>query len=385
MMPNKNIYIIGYPMDLYRTQIFISVVLSQYKVWNLSICNFKVTNLKSNILFFKFFIRVLKLLNVCIQFIYKIYMIIMADYIYVTAMAVLNPLYRIEFFIARFMRKKILFEYYISIYDSIVLDTKREPAYSKKAKKLLRLDYLSQLSYRTIYLNYREAVRYSNLSNLDLNKLNYKLIPLCISERRKAILPYFNLKENIFNIFWWGTYIPLHGLEKIIAAIEMLIYEDSNIHLYILGNSEERSIKYRDIIKSKKLSEFITIRNDINFANGTLEPLLVSKCDLALGSFGDSDKAKNVILNKTIEAISMKIPVLTQHSLAYDLYYKDRIDIYYSDSTPHSIKNNIIEIKNAKKEVVGTVIENAYRIYNANFSPAAAFNCYNELLNDLMN
>lgn len=376
----NNIYIIGHPCDLYRTQTFVKTVMDLYTEWNLSISYFTFTrckqkNLLTNLC--EFFIYI-------IDFIYSLFLIFRADYIYIPALILGSRRFQLQFFISIFLHKKIICEFYISYYDAFVLDRKTVRKDSRFAHQMLALDKKMHTCYRTIYLNWTEAERYSSLAGYKLRDLNPLIIPLSIKKRSTAVLPYYTNESNIFNICWWGTYIPLHGLDKIILAIAEIIKTDKNIHLYIMGNSEEASQKYHTIIKEKQLEEFIFLRNDYSFANGKLESFLITNCDLAMGAFGDSDKAKTVILNKCIEAIAMKIPVLTQRSKAFQEFFPNRSEsIFYTENSISSLSESILKIKQMSQSEIKNHIEKGFEIYDSNFSDKNSSRLYINMLNNL--
>lgn len=377
----NNIYVIGCPLDLYRTQTFVKVVMDSYKDWNLSISYFTFTRFnKRNTL-----TRICKFFVYGIDLLYALLQICRADYVYCPAMVVGNGIgYGVEFAFARFLKKKIICEFYISNYDTFVLDRKVVPTNSRKAQKLLNLDRKLHTCYRTIYLNQTEAERYTSIAGYNISNLNNVIIPLTIKRRSFAELPYYSKYSGIYNIVWWGSYIPLHGLDKIISAIAEVVKVDQNIHFYIMGNSELKSLEYLEIVKRLNLNNIVTIRNDYSFNNGHLEPFLVENCDLAIGAFGDSEKARNVILNKCIEATSMKIPVLTQHSKAFkEFFSEDGNSIFYSDNSVEVLVDSILKIKHLSRLEIVRNVENAYNIYNSNFSVENSIRLYTNLLKEL--
>lgn len=377
----NNIHIIGGPLDLYRTQTFVKAIMDSYKDWNLSISYFIFTRFnKRNI-----FTRICKLFVYGIDLLYALLQICRADYIYSPAMTIGNGIIgRLEFAFARFLRKKIICEFYISNYDTLILDRKEIAANSRMAHKLMAWDRKLHTCYRTIYLNQTEAERYASIAGYHLSELNYVIIPLSIEKRSFAKLQYYSKKSDVFNIVWWGTYIPLHGLDKIISAIAELVSNEQNIHFYIMGNSESKAQEYYRMIEQKNVCDFVTIRNDYSFTNGSLEPFLVENCDLAMGAFGDSEKARNVILNKCVEATAMKIPVLTQKSKAFQEFFSEcSASIFYSDNSIEAIKQSILQIKRLLQSEIESHVDKAYNIYNSNFSIENSIRLYTILLKNL--
>jgi hypothetical protein len=308
--------------------------------------------------------------------------LVFADYVYIPAMILGNRRLRIYFNISRFLRKKIIYEFYISLYDTEVNDRKYISSSSKRARLLAKLDSLGNQCHRSIYLNPCEARRYRNLSGLPFDSPNKVIIPLNVLQRRFGNLPFYNSVSKTFNMVWWGTYIPLHGLDKIIQATHILS-DKYDIHLYICGNNPELSKRYEQQIDSiPGLNRNVTIYNDLTFTNGELEDFIVNKCDLAFGCFGDSDKAKTVILNKAIEAIGMKIPILTQNSEAFDEYFSQDM-ISYCENTPEKMAEAIEALINSNLHCVKTRTEMAYQVYMKYFSREASIKMYQNMLENL--
>lgn len=266
--------------------------------------------------------------------------------------------------LGKLFRKKIITEFYFSWYDATINDWKKYSSKNIKAKILKFIDYIiMRLADKLIFLNKTEARRYMKLI---LNKeREYTVIPLSIKERKKVELNFCKESSKEFNVVWWGSYIPLHGVEKIIKAAKIL--ENKNIKFYILGNSEEKSIKYKKMIINFKLNNCYII-NDITFSNGKLEEFLVKKCDLALGGFGDSSKINEVITNKMLDIFSMKGICLTAPSKAIDEYFKVEESVFYCEKTPEAIAEKIMDISKKGCKDIKNISENSYKIYKKYFT-----------------
>jgi glycosyltransferase involved in cell wall biosynthesis len=56
---------------------------------------------------------------------------------------------------------------------------------------------------------------------------------------------------------------------------------------------------------------------------------LIKKVDLALGIFGDTEKATRVIPNKLLDAMACRTVVLTGRNSAMERYFRDGKEVYY--------------------------------------------------------
>lgn len=373
------IHIIGEPRDLYRYKTFLNVIIDKKKDWGVSLdYNSEHARQKKR----NFFSRKIRAIIKLWDSLCKIWR---ADFVYIPPMVLgLDLTSKLLVITADMLRKKVIYEFYISFYDTSVLDRKTVAANTKTAKQFSKLDLWGHTRWMTIYLNRCEAERYRALNGLGRDN-NVKIIPLSIGSRPFAELKYYRNKDSLcFNMVWWGTYIPLHGLEKIIEATKILVRRCKNIHLYILGNNEELSKEYQIIVeKEEGLSSFITISNEMSFSNGRLLPFLLQNCDMAFGAFGDSEKAKTVILNKAIEAVAMKIPVLTQYSEAFEEYFPPSTTMFYSSNKPQQMAERIEEIMDLPISKLSDHLEEAWKIYDKNFSIEASKIKFGELLDEL--
>lgn len=360
------LFILGKPTDQYRYRTFVDSVLRSNNKWGIKI-NYDPPSYFTSTSFLHRKLRRLHLLFKNLISIYK------ANVIYIPPMIVrLDLSSRIIMKWCTLMKKKVIYEFYLSEYDTCILDNKIEAPESRLASLAKKHDKWANSQEWVIYLNPCEAKRYKGLVDLD-NYNNTYIIPLSIEARPFAKLNYYsNSSQNVFNIVWWGTYIPLHGLDKIVKCIHILSKRVQNVHLFILGNNEERSKRYLSLINSYDgLSNFITLSNDKSFNNGKLEPFLIEQCDLALGAFGDSEKSKNVILNKVIEAVAMKIPVITQYSRAFEEYFPKDKSIFYCEDEPEEMAAKIEKIIGLRNAELKNRLDTAYKIYEENFSIAA--------------
>ena len=365
---NKNIYIIGPARGAYRTQNLIKILMDQkYNVYYNSLILKKY--LHSESLVKKIIRKALRAFEEVFLFFYKLYFIAISDIVFLTAM---NNQKQLEFNLARLFKKKIITDFYISFYDTFILDRRTFPDNSKMAKKIRNKDRnIIEKSDIVLFLTEAEAKRYIRLCGLDINNINYKIVPLCVENRKSVNLPYFNGKNKQITICWWGSYIPLHGIEKIIHAGKLLKNIKNDFVIYLFGNSENKSMQYKNMINGLNLSENIKIINNYTFVNGKLDDFLVNNCDLVLGNFGDSDKSKNVLVNKVIDGVAMKSPVLTGESIATKEFFSYKESIFYSKNTPESIAEEIIKIMSLKKDIIRKRVENAYSIYEEYFSENA--------------
>ena len=266
------------------------------------------------------------------------------------------------------LKKMRITDFYLSFYDTEVNDYKRYNPSSKKAKELKRKDCLAiTRSDLVFFLTQAEAEYYTKIFNIDINTINYRVIPLCIDEKPFAKLGYFTKKRACINLCWWGSYVPLQGLDIILQSVALL-RNKLNVHLYLWGISDLRGKPYKELVYELNIEDMVTIHNGWGDWK-KWEDFIVNTCDIGLGIFGSSTKAQTVLANKVIDGIAFKVPVITSHSSGVSNYFNGIDDIFIINNTSHDLADTIIKIAYQDYENIKKRIDAAYKIYLDNFIP----------------
>lgn len=374
-----NVLVCGVPHGSYRNQNFFKFLATHYEKVSTSYTDrrYKI-NFTCSSMFCKITRKILKLFIDILIFPMYLIRVVQSDVVYVLAMNHTNCFMTI--LLGKLFRKKVIIDYYISMYDSLVLDSKSVTNIWSVKKLFYKEQLIMKLADELIFLNYAEQKYYCEL--LKVENIKFKIIPLCIDPHiyRESALSLNEKQKPI--ICWWGTYIPLHGLFNIIEAVELLKEEGFEGKFYFFGNSKAAAQQYQERIIEKRLENEITIINDYTFNNGKLEHFLYENCDLALGSFGESAKAKTVLINKVLDAISMKIPVLTMKTKASEEFFSFEDDIFVTKTeSPNEIAEQILRIFDNYEKVQDNV-ERSYQIYLDNFSPKVYMKKLEEVVSD---
>jgi glycosyltransferase involved in cell wall biosynthesis len=269
-----------------------------------------------------------------------------ADVIYLSPMN--SRFIKSAIWAAKTFRKKLIVEMYISIYDTFVGDKKilkgkQIEAGSRQAKAMLEKDLLALTKSDFIIHTARHELAYWE-----------KLLNIKITKEKVFIAPNFNVsrlahrrkfrQDGNLKICWWGTFIPLHGLENILQAMKILQANKVNFTCSLFGVDNASFTTYAEKIKLEQLEDCVDLRKDLSFTDNSLPKYLIDNCDLALGIFGNTDKAYNAVPNKLIEALSMGIPTLTMNSPALKEFFEPEIDLWTCEPFPESIAESILTI-----------------------------------------
>ncbi|TET43895.1 glycosyltransferase [candidate division TA06 bacterium] len=118
-------------------------------------------------------------------------------------------------------------------------------------------------------------------------------------------------KTSQFTVLFYGSMIPLQGVEFIIRAGALL--RDEQIEFKIIGPRASTGFAQARTLADQLKADNIRFQDGLPY--GTL-PDLIAEADICLGIFGTTEKAKSVIPNKAFEAIAMAKPLITGDSPA---------------------------------------------------------------------
>lgn len=267
----------------------------------------------------------------------------------------------ITLFVSKLLsRKPVIFDAFISNYDTLVYDRKLVPEGSLKAKLLWLADKYSCKFADIVIVDTEEHKNYF-VSEFNLNSRKFKPIPIGADD--EIFYPTYSIKKkDHFLVLFFGTFIPLQGIEYIVETAKLL-RNNKDIKFEILGSGQTYE---KNIALSKKLKlKNISFKNIIINKN---PQKYIERADVCLGIFGHTDKVKRVIPNKAYETIAMKKPLITGNTPAVRRFFKDKKNcILCKTADSKSIANAILELKN-NPELQKRIAVKGYELFRKKFS-----------------
>lgn len=237
-----------------------------------------------------------------------------------------------------FKRKKIVIDFFISMYDTLVDDRKKIPAHSILAKWVHHIDRYVLMKAEVIIVDtYADKDYFFKEFDLpELKNMEVLYLKPDISIYNPALYPARG-KDNFFYVLYFGSILPLQGVDIILEAIEMMEVYD-RIKFIIIGpvhtapdKSGYKNAVFYQWLKQEELAEQI------------------SKADLCLaGHFnGHIGKAKRTIAGKTYIYKAMGKPVILGECPANrELFYEDgKTNFYVEMGNAIALKEKILEVK----------------------------------------
>lgn len=209
----------------------------------------------------------------------------------------------IAWVLAKLFNKKLLFDAFYSLYDTYINDRKIAKPFSLKAFRFYFYDLLATRLADKIILDTQENIDYF-VKKYKADRRKFFELP--VTADPDIFKPKKLKKRKNYTVGFYGSFMPLHGVELIVKSFKHL--RDSNVKCILWGIGPEIK-KIKVLIKKLKLEDRIALINQ------KIEYSMLSdyfeKVDLFLaGPFGLSEKAKRVIPAKIAEALSSGIPTI---------------------------------------------------------------------------
>ncbi len=253
---------------------------------------------------------------------------------------------------------KIFFDYFFSVYESLVFERKVIKENSLIARLLYLIDKSGILISDKVLIDTKEH-RDFLCKMFNIRKDKFVVIPVGESEKYFSKLPYPTKNEH-FTVLFFGTFLNLHGIDKIKDAIKLL-ENKKNIRFILVGKGKNDFIFKEETFKN------------IKFINDFLPPeelkKYIEKSHVVLGIFGSNKRAQIVIPCKIYDALASGRPVITGETACAKNMFKNKSFIVLCKNTPESIVEAIEKLNMLDSRTLKSLGEEAYNFFKNNFSP----------------
>ena len=277
--------------------------------------------------------------------------------------------------LAKFMTNKpIVLDALLGMYEMFI-DHEPEASDSYRAKTWYYLDVYSLGSSDLILTDTQVHISYFHKQfGIDRNKFRRVFVG---SDDNVFFPRSVDRADDNFLVMFWGTFIPLQGVQYIVRAAKLL-QDQKDVVFQIIGSG-----RTFDLVRN--LSEQLRLKN-VSFFTKWIPyqelPNYIAKADLCLGIFGGTPKAKRVIPNKAFEALAMGKPLITGDSPAVKEALTNMKDcILCKMANPKAIAESIMLLKedeSLRKKIAG----NGYSLFKEKFTPKVIGNELKKYLNE---
>ncbi len=180
-------------------------------------------------------------------------------------------------------------------------------------------------------------------------------VPLGVDNRIYQPQPDYYPPENQYRVIYYGTFIPLHGVETIIQAAALL-QDHPYISFDFFGDGQERP-------KAEQLAQELQLSN-VHFRgwiDKTQLPKEIAQSHLCLGVFGTTKQARCTIQNKIWEGMMMQRPVISGDADTIRQELGHRKHVYLVErANPKALAEAILELS-GKPVWVDEMVASAYQ------------------------
>ncbi len=257
---------------------------------------------------------------------------------------ILLPFSKNQFFKNFFKRDRIINDFFISNYDTYVFDRKK---ISKKNPRAWWKYFQDWFNFKFSKYLLSDTMSHFKYWETIFGKFTGKHFVLPVLADTSIYYPAEKeIKNEKIKILFYGSFIPLHGIDVILNAFSLM---------------EKKNIKFEATIigKGQIFPEMKTLYNALNLKNVTMDGKLISENelseiirqnDIVLGIFGNSKKARSVIPNKVYQSTaSGKCTVTMNSEVLKEFYNKD--DLVICNNTPESLANILTELINNPNKI----------------------------------
>lgn len=247
-------------------------------------------------------------------------------------------------FIKLFSKKPIIFDAFISIYDTLCFDRKIFRPESLVGRLLKNYDkFLFKIS-DFILLDTKTHMDYFIKEfKVPKNKISY----LYVGCNKKLFKPIkIKRKTDNFIVFWYGNTPQLQGIDIILKAAKILERE-KDICFHFAGPIKK---KYYELVnkldlKNVRYTEWIPYKD---------LPKEIATADLCLGGhFSSVNKAKRVIPGKVFQFIAMGKPIIIGDNPATrELFTDSQKTIFCKMNDEKALAETILLFKNSQKNLI---------------------------------
>jgi glycosyltransferase involved in cell wall biosynthesis len=240
----------------------------------------------------------------------------------------------LAYFLSRFRKKPLVWDIFMSLYlIALERDLQGKSPFSIRLLRILekmacRLPEMMILD-TTHYLDWFQSTH-------GIHSDRFRLVPTGADDRFFKPVTGKKSKSELFQVVYYGTFIPNHGVAYIVEAARLLA-SNPTIQFKLIGQGPDKP-------KAQSLAEKYQLTNLV-FVDWMERRDLVSQvgqADICLGVFGTTPQSLMTVQNKIYEGLAMAKPVITGTSPAIKDAFIHRTHVYLCErANPSSLARAI--------------------------------------------
>jgi glycosyltransferase involved in cell wall biosynthesis len=233
--------------------------------------------------------------------------------------------------LARLRRMPVLFDPFISVWDTVVSDRGLVGPGSVLGRLVRMVDRASlRLARRVIADTPNHADFYANLARIDRARIGV----VWVGADDDVFRPRPHVVPASRRILFYGTFIKLHGIDVIVRAAKLL--EDDDVEVRIIGTGQEEE-RIADLLRELQPANVQRIQH----VPRELLADEIAAATVCLGIFGTTAKARRVVPNKVFECVAVGRPVVTADTEGIRSAFTDDEIAMVPPGDPDALANEI--------------------------------------------
>lgn len=232
--------------------------------------------------------------------------------------------------VCKIVRLPLVIDFFVSLHETVVEDRKLVSSRSLVSRILRQCDRIAARLATHVLADTPEDVDYFATTT---GTPRSKWSVVWVGADPTIYLPQPTTVVEPRSVLFYGTYIPLQGIEHIVRATALL---PSDITVTLIGDGQERD-RIEQIIHSERLP--------VRLVDSVTEEELaqhIARASVCLGVFGEGPKTSRVIPNKVFQCVAMGKAVITGDTPAVAILGDAIRTVPVGDS--HAIASAIIEL-----------------------------------------
>jgi len=290
-----------------------------------------------------------------------------------------QPIVFLAKMLTQLYRLPLIFDPFISRYDTLVIDRGIVPQNSTEARYLYWTDRLSMnLADHVFADTYQHRLYYQEKFKVHRS---ISVVPIGANTRIFYPQPTEAKKNSTdpLEILFWGTFIPLQGIQFILKAAHILQENRQPVCFRMAGNGQTFA-EMQNIASELNLNN-VTF---LNYIAAKQLPSFIQTADIVLGIFGDTQKTLRVVPNKLYEGLAMAKPVITGDTPALrELFTPGQHLHAVPVANPESLAEAIIQLIE-NKEYRYHLAQQGYKYFSEQFSAEKIGHTIRDILEELI-
>ncbi len=203
--------------------------------------------------------------------------------------------------LARLRRLPVLFDPFISVWDTVVSDRGLVGSKSLPGRLVRTVDRASlRLARRVIADTPSHADFYADLARIDRGRIGV----VWVGADDDVFRPRPHVVPASRRVLFYGTFIKLHGIDVIVRAAKLLEGDDVEVRIIGTGQEEARVAQLLDELRPANVRRIDHVARELLADE-------IAAATVCLGIFGTTAKARRVVPNKVFECVAVGRPVVT--------------------------------------------------------------------------